>query len=332
MRGELMSRVYVSAYEKSGRRFRASTNAWKALTNAGLGFTVNKIPLPHPKRPDETIEDHYAVIRADTEDVLGVVENHYTLLQNEDIASLAQVMIDEGDARITHIVPIGKGHKWFMFLDFPRREVEVVGDIVRCRAIVRTCHNGKFSAKVIFLPMRLACSNGLVLPAGDLAQEIAIYHRQSAPERLKDAGRILALRARYFGRFSKIAEAMARVPVSDAHAAEIVKKAVLHGGRKETEGMKERIHAIMKLFRGYQIKASHEALKGTTWGLLNAGAEYVDHHATQTRASKGRADSELLFESLVEGARFRLKSRFFEGLEQDPELGLKILIQQALAN
>jgi hypothetical protein len=73
-------------------------------------------------------------------------------------------------------------------------------------------------------------------------------------------------------------------------------------------------------------------MKGTAWGLLNAGVEYVDHHATQTRVPKGRIAAETLFESLVEGARFRLKARMFQGLEQDTKLGLGRQIQDVLAN
>jgi len=307
---------------------------FKCLQRAKLDFDVDLVPVKNPITGeriiggvekddlgvDREVDKYFAAVRRDTQSVLGIVEGRFRDLPNREVFSIADNMVHEDGAIITRAAAVDGGARCFLNLEWPRKKaINVVGDLVGRRAIMTNAHNGKYSAIVCLIPMRLACINGMVVPIPTFSFEFRIKHTESGRLRLNEARSIMSGASRYFETFGRVAKRMAKTPVTNAHAKKLLKS--LPGMEKNTTAIKNRRHAILDLFSGSQVNGNHEAVKNTAWGFLNAISEFADHSG-RVRKTRGNTEATQRFKNMIEGAGQRLKLNAYSALLEDGNLGL----------
>ncbi len=325
----------VSPLDGVGTAAEKGDDSRMVLKRANLDFDIDLIPVLNPitgkrviggvekdeKTGAETeVDKYFASVRRDTKAVLGIVEGRFRDLPNRDVFSIADDMVNEDGAIITRAVEVDGGARCFLNLEWPKeRAISVVGDLVGRRAIMTNAHNGKFAATIVLMPMRLACINGMIVPVPAFSFEFRIKHTESGMNRLVEARDIMAGAGKYFETFGRVAERMAKTVVSDAHASLLLKS--MPGLEKNTTATNNRRDAMLALFNGGQANGSHEAVKNTAWGFLNAIAEFADHSG-RTRKTWGNDEATQRFKNMVDGAGQRLKLSAYDALLEDGSLGL----------
>lgn len=297
-----------------------------ALKRSKLDFDVELVPVRNPEtgkvicNGESDDPKYFYSVRKDTKAVLGIVESRYRAFQNRDVFSIADTMVEEDGARITRASALDDGSRCFMNLEWPKdKSVSVLGDIVSRRAIIQNSHDGKYSAIIRLMPLRLACLNGMVIPVPAFSFEFRIRHTESGADRLNEARKIMSKAGQYFDTFGQVANRMARTELSVASAKLLLKAIPLLG--KSTPISEKKRSEIIDLFDGGQAGARHEAMRGTAWGFLNAVGEYADH-AGRVRKSGGRSVEIQRFKSAIEGTGSRLKLQAYEAMLKDKDLGL----------
>ncbi len=298
----------------------------RRLVDEALGSVIMGPPARYnPKKEDREEPVFYQVTRSDTSAPLGIVMKRYRPIQNSACAEIADAMRESG-AKITRASSLDNGARCFWNLEWPRnKDINVVGDIVGRRGIIQNSHDGRYSALVRLVPLRLQCLNGMVVPVPKFGFEFRIKHTESSVERVEQAKVIMAGSGRYFDTFAQVGDRMARTPVTDAHATAILKH--IPSLKKDTDGAREKLAAIMALFKGEQRGASNEAMRGTAWGLLNAATEFADY-AQGNRITGGSDRATQRFKSAFEGTSKQLKDGAYEAIINSPsgrELGLSDL-------
>lgn len=308
----------------------------QALQFAGIDFDVVLKPVMNSITGSVVTENdepkYYQVIRSDTNDVLGIVEGRFTPLQNRDVFALADALVETG-ARIVRVVEIEQGSRCFMTVEWDET-ISVKGDTVRRRAIIQNAHNGKYAAMIRLMPLRQLSHTGLIVPIPTVEFEFRIKHTVGSTDQLLDAQEVIAKADEYFNTFTRAAEYLARLPVDRIAAEEILWSVPDFRGKRSSPNMAKKVGRIMSLFSGEQAGAETEALKGTTWGLLNAVSEFADYdEESRVRVTKGTTAAVQRFKSAFGGTNQRLKMGFFETLLRDNRLngGLKLHLPAILA-
>ena len=278
------SMMYVgeTPWHGLGTKLEKAATAAEALAASGLDWTVEKkaIFTADGKR----VSGHYATVRTDTGESLGVVGEVYQPLQNKSALSLLDGIVGVKEAMYHTAGALGAGERVWLLAKLPGY-IRVVGDDVTEKYLLLTnTHNGTTTADVMFTPIRVVCQNTLNMALGHNSGKQKMRHTKSLGLRVRDVRAGLGIINDLFAGFEESARAMTEVQVNSAAWQDFTKKVgLMPEGDAAIAAMSTRAKNILedvtKLFeqgRGSEIKG----VRGTLWGSYNAITEYVDHHRT----------------------------------------------------
>jgi hypothetical protein len=108
-------------WHKLGTRLDHPATAEEAIQAAGLDYTVAKRPMKaiiHGHRYSD-VPDHFATVRMDTGDVLGVVGNRYQPIQNQTALSFFDPLVGADEAVYETAGALGKGERIWILAKLP---------------------------------------------------------------------------------------------------------------------------------------------------------------------------------------------------------------------
>jgi len=140
-------------------------------------------------------------------DVLSTVGSRYKVVQNEELFSFADNILD-GDSRCAweSAGSLKNGKVVFGSLTVPREMVldpQGANDQTKLYLIVWTSHDGSVAVQAAITPVRVVCQNTLNLAMRNAKQSFKIRHTQTAEGKILAAREALGLSVAYFDEFSK---------------------------------------------------------------------------------------------------------------------------------
>lgn len=280
--------------------------AKEAIVQAGLAWKVAKRDVFFRGLDDiKEYDDAKAIVREDTEAVLGIVGKRYVPIQNEEVFSFLDSFVDSGDAFYKEANSYKAGRVISVDLSLTREDKHNVrvGDDIETLIRVITSHDGseKLHAKLVM--NRLVCSNGMVRPHTCFA--FSVKHTEGAKIAIEN-GRELIEVARTFGaEMAEYARKMASTWMTPEVTREYVNRVL--GVKKDAETAtrtKNKRDAILALaVRG---KGNNGR---SLWDAYNGVTEYADHHIS-VRGENDRLTSSVL------GAGLQLKERAYTTAQQ----------------
>jgi phage/plasmid-like protein (TIGR03299 family) len=289
-------------WHKYGTRFNKGFTSEEALEAAGLDYEVE---LQELSTPHVTCESHKAIVRTDTQDVLGVVGNNYEPLQNKDAFRFFDALVKDKTA-LYETAGALKGGRQIWLLAKIEGQIEILkNDTINKYFLLTNSHDGLRAVAGRVTPIRVVCDNTLTAAMGrKVREEIRIVHRGNVADRLEFAGQLLAKVGAYYDELSEVYRKFAKVQMREKQMRTYIAEALRpYGGVKteqealeiaklqEEEGMSVRLQTevnnvltLVENGRGTDIKG----VRGTLWGTYNAITEYVDHHKTPRSGDEGR--------------------------------------------
>lgn len=301
------NRIPENALDSFGTKSPSRTDPIAAIDAGGGLFGLKKVSLAEFSGQPAN-NDLHVVIRTDTGQAIGQVGNTYECFPNEEFFGPTATALVETGARIDRFQMLDDGTRAFMRLSWDKNcDLRIggakVGDIVGRRATLSTSHDGKWAGKFTLMMLRLACSNGMVVPVGSC--EVALTHTVGGHTQLRDLAVLAPTIDTYVRQFETAAGILAdtRIRPTDDLCETIIQQIV---DRQKSAGntkagvpnqAQNRINRIRDLFAGQQPEAGNRAIKDTGWGLYQAAVHYLTH---ETRT---RGDNELAqrFKSLLPG-------------------------------
>ena len=247
-------------------------------------------------------------------DVLGVVGERYHVLQNEDLFSFGDNILD-GGGRWETAGAIRGGRVVFGSLALERETVldpTGVADKVKTYLLINTSHDGSIAIQASITPVRVVCANTLNLALGrtkkrnGIKQSFKIRHTQTANGKVQIARETLGLANAYMDEFDKMAKAMIETQITAQQFNDIV----LAAYPKPEEGKKlantkwtNKIDVINDIYTG----EFNGMIAGTAWGAFNALTERLDWH----RSARGGNNESILaaasgFDPMITAEKNRL--------------------------
>jgi len=247
-------------------------------------------------------------------DILGVVGERYHVLQNEDLFSFGDNILD-GGGRWETAGSIRGGRVVFGSLALERETVldpNGVADKVKTYLLINTSHDGSIAIQASITPVRVVCANTLNLALGSkknkIKQSFKIRHTQTANGKVQIAREALGLANAYMDSFDKMAHAMIQKEITAQQFNDIV-LAAYPKPEKDSKGSSKKWENKIDLINDIYTGEFNGTIANTAWGALNALTERLDWH----RNARGSSNESLLaaasgFDATITAEKNRLLS------------------------
>jgi phage/plasmid-like protein (TIGR03299 family) len=321
----------------------ALTPAWH-----GLGVTLNNVPdseaMIAAADLDWTVSkrrltaeggidcgDNRAVVRDDTNTVLGIVGDGYGIVQNREAFSFLDNLIQDGVMKYESAMALRGGAVIAICARLPSVDQIAANDNSHRYILFQTSHDGSMRLHALPTAVRVVCMNTLRLALSNAALDQnleaatggaskGIRHTSGIKYRLRNVQTYLAQLDKQFTLYRDNARRLAEARVSrdtDSTGKTSAMKYIdaLFPPTSAREGRaftirENKVSAVRRNFRNE--RNSFTEIKDTWWGLYNSVTELIDHDDTTTyRGDNDRARAENRYLSLTSGTNADFKNRAF---------------------
>jgi phage/plasmid-like protein (TIGR03299 family) len=307
------------AWHGLGTVFTEEKNTNEMLVAANLNdWNVRLVDVEIPNTLTSDKSYQYVVRTNPTDktqtDVLGVVGERYHVLQNEDLFSFGDTMLD-GGGRWETAGSIRGGRVVFGSLALDRETIldpNGVADKVKTYLLINTSHDGSIAIQASITPVRVVCANTLNLALGRIKkkdgvkQSFKIRHTQTANGKVQIAREALGLANAYMDEFDKLAHAMIQKEITAQDFNNIILAAYPKPDKDSKGAIKKwenKVDTINDIYTG----EFNGMIAGSAWGAFNALTERLDWH----RSARGGNNESLLaaasgFDATINAEKNRL--------------------------
>ncbi len=245
-------------------------------------------------------------------DILGVVGERYKVLQNEDLFSFGDNILD-GGGRWETAGSIKNGRVVFGSLALERETVldpTGVADKINTYLLINTSHDGSIAIQASITPVRVVCANTLNLALGSRGrgpkQSFKIRHTQTAEGKIAVARETLGLANKYMDEFDLMAKAMIEQEVTAKQFNDIILSAYPKPD-KDTKGAVKKWENKVDVINDIYTGTYNGMIAGTSWGAFNALTERLDWY----RSARGGNNESILasasgFDPMINAEKNRL--------------------------
>jgi len=250
-----------------------SLSAFMLLEKAGLNWTANKEIL---QTSSGIITDSVAIVREDTQKILGVHKDSYEVFQNQQMAELLFELSQKADLPIHNAGLLGGGSKVFIQLKTDDLNLSY-GDKVKGYLTAVNSFDGSTSLAFGHSTTTISCQNTFFGAYKGLGSKIK--HTKSmiikVDDLLRSAEKVRAEEKANFETIKKLSE----VPMTDNWVDEVLKglfAVSLEDVKTNAETISTRNKNNIMRFR--DALAQETAYKGKTmWGLFSGVTKYSTH-------------------------------------------------------
>jgi phage/plasmid-like protein (TIGR03299 family) len=307
-------------WHKLGQKLDQPATAREAITAAGLDYEVKLTPVTTYDGLE--VPKTNAVVRYDSQTVLGVVSDRYVPVQNHQAFGFLDSVVADGGLRYHTAGALGKGEKVWMLAKLPGHiRVKNSDDLVDKFLLLSNSHDGSAALRVYFTPIRVVCQNTLALAErGSRGQGVSILHKGDLQAKISEAQKVLGFAHRCFDDAEERINRLASYYPSHAELSAYFRAIYPdpEEGKEKTraENIREELHRL------FEEGIGHDApeIKRSAWVAYNAVTEFVDHVRPSRGTNAGERASRRL-DSIWFGSGSRLKQKAWS-LANDMALAL----------
>jgi phage/plasmid-like protein (TIGR03299 family) len=290
------------AWHNLGTVFDTEKNTSEMLVAANLNnwnVRLEDLEIPTTLVSDKNYQ--YVVRTNPTDktqtDVLGIVGERYVPLQNEDLFSFGDNILD-GGGRWETAGSIRGGRVVFGSLALERETVldpNGVADVVKTYLLINTSHDGSIAIQASITPVRVVCANTLNVALNrtrkkdGVKQSFKIRHTQTAEGKITVARQALGMANSYMDEFDKMAHAMIAKEISAKDFNDII-LAAYPKPDLDTKGAVKKWENKVDMINDIYTGEYNGMISGNAWGAFNALTERLDWY----RSARG-GNSESMF-------------------------------------
>jgi phage/plasmid-like protein (TIGR03299 family) len=255
----------------------------EVIVKSGLNFTVEKLPNKHvyPSGKEIYSETSFHTFRTDLELTLGDnVGKDYTIIQNIDAFSFLDQIAGVNNIYYETAGALRNGEIIFITAKFPHH-IKILGkDVIELYLFITTRHDGKGSIVVGLTPVRVVCNNTLNAALRNCETVVRVRHTESAPDKLKEAQKILKMVDTAAPIIDQAFNQLAKVRITDQQLRKLIQTAMapntevldnIKAGnyRAISPQFKTTVEEILSYGQG-NVTQQLESTKGTLFGFYNA--------------------------------------------------------------
>jgi len=303
------------AWHKCGTILDHVFTAQEAIEFGGLDFTVEKQSLITETGLD--VKNYFATVRQDTNNVLGLVGNDYTIVQNRDVFSFFDQIVGDGRAIYETAGCLGNGGVLFITAKLPREIVVGNDGLIENYLVLCSSHDGSMAITAFFTPVRVVCQNTLNAAFNRNTNRVYIKHTQNVKERFVEAANVMGIHSEYLDRLEAAFRLLYDQRVSDSDMKAIVTRAFLSKDELKTlavtgdvELSTRKSNIIDGVIQYYHQASEIDSIRGTGYGVYNAVAGYFQN------VKEFRSNDAKMKSIILGGLSAQYSQRVFDRLNQ----------------
>jgi phage/plasmid-like protein (TIGR03299 family) len=281
-------------------------SASEAARQAGLDWTVMLADMEAivetPVNTYELINSRYPVPKRqavlklgkdNTNQVIGVVGDKYKIVQNMEVFSALDTLVDSGDARYTAAGEYNNGANIWMVMELPIG-VQVANDPHAAFLLVQSSHDGSCAVRIRPIIERLFCANQInriIKGKHKNAYTYVMKHTTNSELSVNDIRNITQLTYDSIQQYETIAGNMLQRKMDDRTVKNIFKSVwalpseIEHAPEHLLSQGQRRQRTIALNGRDsawniYSQSPTQENIRGTAFGAWQAVIEHADHYAS----------------------------------------------------
>ena len=201
-----------------GTQVMEAPTSTAALSLAGLDWRVIQKPLlTYDEIP---VPGFKANVRDNDNQVLGVVTDRYTVVQNEDAFAFTDSLLGEGVTYET-AGSLQNGRRTWILAKLPQRYI-ISGDEITPYLVFMNSHDGTGAIKAAMTPIRVVCQNTLNLALKTAKRTWSADHVGDIQGKMEDARYTLLYADQYMKELGKAIDALRRIKLSDRQVQEYI--------------------------------------------------------------------------------------------------------------
>ncbi|MDI6101188.1 DUF932 domain-containing protein [Actinoplanes sp. NEAU-A12] len=279
----------LSAWHQLGQITQDCMTAEEVMSKAWLGgWEVRKIPLQGIEVNAKGVTkvdcpDKFMTVRTNPHsgetEYLGIVGDDYATVQNEQVAEVLNLLVDESGAHFETAGSMRRGKNVFVTMKLPDA-MKIAGvDRMDLYLIGTTSHDGTAALSLNASPVRVVCANTQRMALERAVSSYTFRHTSNITSKIGEARQALRLTWRHFAAFEAEAEKMINETLTMGEFEKVV--AQLWPVEDDASDVaknnaKQRSATLRFLVRDADTQ---KAIKGTRWAGYQAITEYVDHFA-----------------------------------------------------
>ena len=298
-------RLRKQSWVQAGTAVNAGS-ASEAARQAGLDWNVMLADMEaivsNKVNEYETVTDHYPVPKRqavlklskdDNNEVIGVVGDKYKIVQNMEVFSALDTLVDSGDARYTAAGEYNNGANIWMVMELPMG-VQVANDPHAAFLLVQSSHDGSCAVRIRPIIERLFCMNQINRIIKGKHKNNYTYvmkHTTNSELSVNDIRNITQLTYDSIQQYEVVAGTLLERKVDERQVKNIFKSVwslpsevedapehLLSQGqrRQRTIALNGRDSA----WNIYSQSPTQENIRGTAFGVWQAVIEHADHYAS----------------------------------------------------
>ena len=292
------------AWVKAGTAVNAGS-ASEAARQAGLDWTVELSDMFVERKtivsPYETLTDkldvpkRQAVIKRteESESVIGGVGDKYKIVQNMEVFSALDTLVDSGDARYTAAGEYNNGANIWMVMELPVG-VQVANDPHAAFLLVQSSHDGSCAVRIRPIIERLFCMNQINRIIKGKHKNDYTYvmkHTTNSELSVNDIRNITQLTYDSIQQYETIAGTLLQRKVDERQVRNIFKAVWALPSEVEdapehllSQGQRRQrtiaLNGRDSAWNIYSQSHTQENIRGTAFGVWQAVVEHADHYAS----------------------------------------------------
>jgi phage/plasmid-like protein (TIGR03299 family) len=247
-----------------------------AVTN-DLNWTVSHRPLFFQRANGSTAEwpDRVAVVRDDNEVCLGSVSANYETVQNKDLLSLIQPMVDEGVLEIQNMGYLNNGARVFAQAKV-NQEFQVIGESYKAFITLLNGHVGNASVAIGPSATRVICGNTFAMAYSDLSEKYR--HQAGVNERVLESTAVINYVNGAMKKYAEYVDQLATTRCTETQFKNAVSEIYQKDSSKMRDSFVSQLNSLFYSGRGNEGKTFYDA--------FNAITEYASNYSRKSVAGR----------------------------------------------
>lgn len=244
----------------------------EALVTAGLDWEVDLAPLTADVGFEVLeVPDTFATYRVKEgrSEVLGVVGDNYTPVQNRELFRFGEALVSTGEAMWETAGSLRGGRVVFATASL-NREVVVAGDKHIPYLVMASSHDASMAMKALLTPVRVVCMNTLRLSLSRARSAYTIRHTPNVGQYVAQAREALQLSWTYLDGFEAEVNQLIDQTVTDRQWNELISTLIPDletDSKRKATNVEQRRSDITQVYR---TDPACRPWAGSAWGALNA--------------------------------------------------------------
>ncbi len=263
---------------------------------AGMDWAILQAPVCY--RTDGMHQDHAllsfdeqkVLYRSDTGAALSVVGDRYKIVQPREVLEFYRDLTEVFGYELETAGVLKGGRKLWALARTGQDAMLKNQDAVCGYLLLATSCDGTLATMAMPTTMRVVCNNTLAIALKGASNAVKVPHSTTFdPDAVKrQLGLATSQWAAFLYRIQQMATRKVKSTETLSFFERVVAQSVEQGSPPVTNG--RAVKRMQELFDGHGRGAEMSTAKGTTWGLLNAVTEFVDHER-RARSRESRLDS-----------------------------------------